>query len=200
MTFDGEAVFIGARDPRDGEWKPGAPPITARQRAFQRIWAALRERPHAKIEHAMDALRNQSLELSPIDAPTDEPHTGAPDSERLHRVWVTCPYPPLAFESDQQRESTGNPRQCRAMRKTCWSTTQQLRLSLRSFRRGVRADCQRIGFLVRVRHDGNVCHGDFTSLCTSQASGRRWGRPEFLLAARTFIGESEGGAGQEGPD
>lgn len=64
MVVDGEAAFVGDQDPRDGQWKPGAPPVTARQQAFQRLWAALRERPPAEIERAMEELRSQSLEFA----------------------------------------------------------------------------------------------------------------------------------------
>lgn len=68
LTIGDEVVAIGAADRADGCWAPGAPPGTARQQAFQRIWAMLRDKPPAEIDRAMEALRRQSP-ASPAGSP-----------------------------------------------------------------------------------------------------------------------------------
>jgi peptidoglycan/xylan/chitin deacetylase (PgdA/CDA1 family) len=60
MTFEGEAIRLGSKNPRDGNWDPGAPPLTPRQKAFHRIWAALRERTPKEIDHAMQSFCSHS--------------------------------------------------------------------------------------------------------------------------------------------
>lgn len=59
IEFDGASVVLGAKEPQDAEWQPGASPRTVRQKGFDRLWAALRERPPAALDQAMDELRAQ---------------------------------------------------------------------------------------------------------------------------------------------
>jgi peptidoglycan/xylan/chitin deacetylase (PgdA/CDA1 family) len=55
-----EQIPLGSKHESDFHWSPDAPPRTHRQRAFHRIWAALRERSPADIERSMEQLRVQS--------------------------------------------------------------------------------------------------------------------------------------------
>ena len=59
IKFDGVSFPFGAKDPLDAHWQPGAAARTARQKGFQQIWSALRERPPAALDQAMGELRAQ---------------------------------------------------------------------------------------------------------------------------------------------
>lgn len=60
LMLDGIAVDLGNRAPEDKDWRPGARPGTARQRAFLQIWASLRERRPQDVDLAMQGLRDQA--------------------------------------------------------------------------------------------------------------------------------------------
>jgi peptidoglycan/xylan/chitin deacetylase (PgdA/CDA1 family) len=55
-----DAVALGRRNGADGSWRPGAPPGTARQLAFHRLWAVLRTLTPAELDGAMTGLRTQA--------------------------------------------------------------------------------------------------------------------------------------------
>jgi peptidoglycan/xylan/chitin deacetylase (PgdA/CDA1 family) len=73
LEIAGERIALGAKHQDDRVWNPGAPPRTARQRAFHRIWASLREKPPGELDDTMASLRKQSA-VAP-DRPVIRPMT-----------------------------------------------------------------------------------------------------------------------------
>ena len=71
--LDGEAVAIGTKSETDGDWSPGAPPGTDRQRGFLKIWARLRTRSSSGLASALRELRGDRETLS--DQPLKRPMT-----------------------------------------------------------------------------------------------------------------------------
>jgi peptidoglycan/xylan/chitin deacetylase (PgdA/CDA1 family) len=69
LIVRGKAIMLGETRPEDIDWKPGARPSGARQAAYQRIWAALRELPPAELDTAMEGLRDQSSSARMFDGP-----------------------------------------------------------------------------------------------------------------------------------
>jgi peptidoglycan/xylan/chitin deacetylase (PgdA/CDA1 family) len=69
LTLLGEQVSLGSNSACDRSWYPQARPKTPRQAAFQQIWAALREKPPAQLDEAMESLRTQSGADSTFDIP-----------------------------------------------------------------------------------------------------------------------------------
>ncbi|HET7816889.1 MAG TPA: polysaccharide deacetylase family protein [Sphingomicrobium sp.] len=60
MDAAGERVVLGRRLEEDGNWFPGTPPRTDRQRALLRIWGRLRALEAAELSRSMDELRARS--------------------------------------------------------------------------------------------------------------------------------------------
>ena len=57
LKLDGETVAIGSKNDTDGDWPPGAPPRTDRQRAFLVLWSRLRTRTVGGLASALSELR-----------------------------------------------------------------------------------------------------------------------------------------------
>ena len=73
VLLDGEAVPIGPKNDADGNWLPGTPPRTVRQRAFLAIWSRLRTRTSDGLA---SALREMSADRkSCSDKPFKRPLT-----------------------------------------------------------------------------------------------------------------------------
>jgi peptidoglycan/xylan/chitin deacetylase (PgdA/CDA1 family) len=98
LTVDAERVWLGEKQPDDHRWRPGSPPRTDRQRAFYRIWAALREKEPAGLDAAMMQLRGQSsvnsgLIASPPMSPAQVRATSSEllsfGSHALTHPWLT---------------------------------------------------------------------------------------------------------------
>lgn len=60
LRLDGEPVHLGEQSAEDRSWRPGAPPRTPRQRAFQALRSRLRAKPLPALQAAMDQLREQA--------------------------------------------------------------------------------------------------------------------------------------------
>lgn len=56
LSLDGETVAIGPKNEADGDWSPGAPPRTDRQRAFLALWSRLRTRTVDGLVSALSEL------------------------------------------------------------------------------------------------------------------------------------------------
>ena len=75
LGFDGEVlrlddvqIPVGERQAGDSRWKPGAPPRTSRQAAFQRLWSLLQPKPPNQLDEAMVELRSQARPGRPPSA------------------------------------------------------------------------------------------------------------------------------------
>jgi len=73
VLLDGEAVPIGPKNDADGNWLPGTPPRTVRQRAFLAIWSRLRTRTSEALDSALRELRGDQENRS--DKPLKRPLT-----------------------------------------------------------------------------------------------------------------------------
>jgi peptidoglycan/xylan/chitin deacetylase (PgdA/CDA1 family) len=69
LVLLGATISLGPTSAKDRSWRPGAPPKTPRQSAFQKIWAALREKRPKELDEAMENLRGQARICNPIDVP-----------------------------------------------------------------------------------------------------------------------------------
>jgi peptidoglycan/xylan/chitin deacetylase (PgdA/CDA1 family) len=107
MTINGEAVVVGPRDPRDSEWKPWADPKTPRQRAFHRIWSALRPMTPTVQNNTMDALRGQftkSLTSTPRPMSPAQVRAIASDCIEIGSHALTHPWLSSLTSRDKVRE------------------------------------------------------------------------------------------------
>jgi peptidoglycan/xylan/chitin deacetylase (PgdA/CDA1 family) len=73
-----QQVVLGRSRVDDDRWSPGAPPMTPRQVAFQRLWTLLHDKPPAELDAAMADLRRQSG----VEANGDSPGPMSPAQVR----------------------------------------------------------------------------------------------------------------------
>jgi len=60
LLADGLTFELGAREPDDHVWPPGAEPATRRQKALHEIWSRIRTRPLDEIEQVLGEVRDQT--------------------------------------------------------------------------------------------------------------------------------------------
>jgi peptidoglycan/xylan/chitin deacetylase (PgdA/CDA1 family) len=119
LNAGAEPVPLGAKHADDDRWAPGAPPRTARQHAFHRIWAALREKTPASLSAAMADLRAQSAEPDGTDPirPMNRAQLRAAASKRISfgSHALTHPWLTSLDQSEKAREIGESVRRCEAL-------------------------------------------------------------------------------------
>ncbi len=114
IELDGEEFHLGPCTPADGQWRAFVPPRTARQFAFERLWAVLHRKSPADLDLAMMHLRAQAktAKWRPLEPPMspEQIRTMAGDLIEFGSHTLTHPSLPAltsaqkAIEIDQSRE------------------------------------------------------------------------------------------------
>ena len=115
LILSGDQISLGAREPEDGSWMPGAPARTTRQKGFARIWARLREKPPRELDEAMEELRSQSAATpGPSALPMSPAQVRAIRSDRIQfgSHALTHPWLSSLTAVEKAREIQGSVDRC----------------------------------------------------------------------------------------
>lgn len=119
LSLDGEAIDLGERTPEDSRWLPGAPPRTARQRAFLYIHERIARRTPSAVNEAMAELRTQAesaTALPPLKRPILPSRAmRPPDFVEFGSHTLSHPWLPSLDASEQREEICGSVEACQAL-------------------------------------------------------------------------------------